>query len=170
MAAELDEIRRCVALYDAAPAANYSQLITCLAAEATRRHNSLDPDARAPEPIFPYFGHGLYFFQLQHWFHYFPRSQFLVLRTEDLRDQPEATLNTVTDFLGLARHNWTAVSARRYNVGVVPGQDGTYLLDTDAEAVLPASPLSPEFAARARRIFAPYNTRLARLLGTTQLW
>jgi hypothetical protein len=48
-----------------------------------------------------YTGLGMYGSQLEHLLHYFDRSQILLLRFRDLRDEPAATLDRVCAFLGV---------------------------------------------------------------------
>ena len=48
-----------------------------------------------------YIGKSLYFEQLEQWFKIFDAKQIHVIFTEDLRDNPENTMKSVYDFLGL---------------------------------------------------------------------
>ncbi len=50
---------------------------------------------------FSYMDRGRYAEQLERIWQYFPRNQTLVLKSEDLRNQPQATLDIVSDFLGV---------------------------------------------------------------------
>jgi hypothetical protein len=50
---------------------------------------------------FSYLARGRYFEQLERWFQLFPQEQILILRAEDLFDQPSETLDAVLEFLGL---------------------------------------------------------------------
>ncbi len=47
-----------------------------------------------------YLSRGVYADQLENWFKYYGREQFLILATEDLRKDPQRTLDRVFDFLG----------------------------------------------------------------------
>lgn len=51
--------------------------------------------------VYSYLDRGRYAVQLQRLFHFFPRSQVLVLRSEDLFTAPTETLRQLTDFLGV---------------------------------------------------------------------
>jgi hypothetical protein len=51
---------------------------------------------------FSYAARGRYVDQLQTWFSFFPREQFLILQSEELYRDPNATVQRVTDFLGLS--------------------------------------------------------------------
>ena len=45
----------------------------------------------------------LYARNLERWFSFFPRDQFLITLYDDLRRQPQAYLDSITDFVGAAR-------------------------------------------------------------------
>ncbi len=115
-----------------------------LAAEAQRWG---DPPSRyglsedAPERWGQYAAWGCYADQLERWFALLPRQQFLVLRSEDLRDHTQATYDRVCDFVGLARHRLRDSSPRHMGDGSgVPA---------DARALL-----APHFEAPNRRLVA----------------
>lgn len=55
-------------------------------------------------PFWHYSRLGRYGEQLQHLYTLFPREQVLVLRYRQLAEEPDRTLDTVCDFLGVARH------------------------------------------------------------------
>lgn len=48
---------------------------------------------------YSYISRGFFSEQIRRIWHYFPREQTLILKMEDLRDEPEFTLKKVTDFL-----------------------------------------------------------------------
>lgn len=50
-----------------------------------------------------YLARGAYAQQLENWLQFFPRSRFMVIRTEDLQRRRMDTMNSVFDFLGLRR-------------------------------------------------------------------
>jgi hypothetical protein len=52
--------------------------------------------------VYSYLDRGRYAQQLQRVFRFFPRSQVLILRSEDLFQAPLATLRRLTDFLGIS--------------------------------------------------------------------
>jgi hypothetical protein len=95
---------------------------------------------------FSYLSRGLYADQLQAWLRLFPREQMLILKSEDLFDDPTATLKRVAQFLNLPA--WEPREYRRYNVGDYP-----------------------EMAASTRQrlmeYFRPHNQRLYDLVGLT---
>lgn len=50
-----------------------------------------------------YLDYSLYYRQIEQYLLYFPKEQILLLRNEDLRDQPKETLDRITDFVGATR-------------------------------------------------------------------
>ena len=50
---------------------------------------------------YSYLEKGLYADQLENWFKHYNRKQFLILTTDDLRKNPQQTLDQIFDFLGL---------------------------------------------------------------------
>ena len=48
-----------------------------------------------------YLAKGVYVDQLENWFRYYNKKQFLILTTDDLRKNPQQILNQIFDFLGL---------------------------------------------------------------------
>ena len=64
----------------------------------------LDTDDYATFYINSCLARGHYADQLEHWLKYYPRGQFLILSTDDLRNDPAHTMDTVFKFLGLPPH------------------------------------------------------------------
>ena len=61
-----------------------------------------DPNFAATHYILhSYLARGVYADQLENWFKHYSKKQFLILTTDDLRKNPQQTLNQVFDFLGL---------------------------------------------------------------------
>ena len=87
--------------------------------------------------------------QLDRWFALLPRKQFHVLTLEDLSAQPQATLDSVHEFLGLPTH--------RYE-GLKPLHTATY------DAIDPAT------RAQLAEYFRPLNERLYELVGRDFGW
>lgn len=100
------------------------------------------------EGYYGYVRRGLYAEQLERCFQLFSRDSVLVLRAEDMFEDPEVVLKTTTEFLGLPYVR--PHSYRPRNVGVKAERDGS----------------APELAS----FFAPHNDRLFRLLQTEPWW
>jgi hypothetical protein len=126
-----------------------------IAAEAERLGNSGQRLADGTLPRsrehqhFSYLARGRYAEQFDRWFAVFPRSQFLVLRFEDLAREPLEALNAALDFLGLPRVASVSLEAR--NTRKYP-------------------PLADATAVRLREYFEPHNQRLEALLGRPLHW
>lgn len=67
---------------------------------------------------FSYVDRGYYATQLRRLWSFFPSQQVLVLRSEDLRDRPNPSLDRILDFLGVARMR--PVAYKRANVAPYP--------------------------------------------------
>jgi hypothetical protein len=69
-----------------------------IAVEETRCREALPYQHR----VYSYLDRGFYSEQLRRIWRFFPRAQVLVLKSEDLRDHPQATLDQVCAFLDIA--------------------------------------------------------------------
>jgi Sulfotransferase domain len=98
---------------------------------------------------FSYRTRGLYAEQLERWYERFPREQLLVVRSEDLFAEPEATLQTVFAFLGLEA--WSAAEYPALNQR-------------------PYSGMSDEARASLGAAYAEPNRRLEALVGRELGW
>lgn len=72
-----------------------------LEAEASRMNDTFRKTNGQYYHNFLYFHSGKYGEQLQHYLNYFPRSQFLVLKYEDLKKQPESLPLNISSFLNI---------------------------------------------------------------------
>jgi hypothetical protein len=96
-----------------------------------------------------YVARGRYAEQLERWLASFPREQLLVVVTDDLRDDADATYRRVLDFLGVQPRSLDAyppVFSRDYE------------------------PMAAETRARLSADFSEPNRRLAELLGRELPW
>lgn len=109
-------------------------------------------DPRAFSPAWwshTYVARGLYAEQLERWLAVVPPEQLLTLRSEDLREQPEATYGEILAFLGAPAHSlpeYPRVFERDYG------------------------PMSPDTRAMLVERFAEPNRRLEELLGRPLGW
>jgi hypothetical protein len=91
-------------------------------------------------------GRGFFEYQLRKWFEYFPREQFLIIDSQDLDHDRNATLQRVNEFLGLPDFDLpirgNKIHRRKYK---------NEMLDNVRDFLY-------EF-------YEPYNKRLAQLLG-----
>lgn len=93
-----------------------------------------------------YLAQGEYATQLERWFRYYPREQFLFLASKDLLACRARTLNRTFEFLGLPPHETT-----RPNINV-----STY-----------SGPMKQDTRRRLAEHFRPHNARLRRLIDIT---
>lgn len=92
---------------------------------------------------------GLYAEQLERWFEFVPREQFLVIRSEDLYEEPIPTFTNVCEFLGIAPRDLT-----------------TYPAVNKATA----GEIDVELRRELRKYFEEPNARLSDLLGRDFSW
>jgi len=102
-----------------------------------------------PRYRWSYLAMGRYAEQLERWFTYFPREQFLILFSEDLDRDPEGTFRKVWDFLEVPDHPLPEKQRRTV---------GRY------------DPMKPETRSWLEDYFRPHDDRLAELLGTDLPW
>jgi Sulfotransferase domain len=96
-----------------------------------------------------YVARGEYVRQLERWFGVFPRDQILVVRSEDLYERSAETFACVADFLAI---------------------DPDLNIPFTAHNQTSGSPLDPTIRRRLSEHFAPFNARLADLLGWDPGW
>jgi len=97
-----------------------------------------------------YLSRGIYWRQLERWFKFFERSQFVILKSEDYLRDPEGNFSLVADFLGLFPHRLE--SFKKFHEGVYD------------------FPMQPETREGLKRFYKPHNEKLSRLLGRDLGW
>lgn len=107
---------------------------------------------RNPLRCFSYVSRGLYAEQLERWLERFPRESLLVVRSEDMYQDPARTYAGVLDFLELDA--FLPSTLKRHN----HWRDGA------------STQLTPSMRRRLHSVFEPHNERLARLVGWPQAW
>lgn len=100
--------------------------------------------------FFSYKARGVYVDQLDTWTKLFPRERLLVLQMERLMREPQATMDRVTEFLGVPR--WDGFVHKTENVGGYK------------------SPMSDAMRGKLRDYFKPHNERLWNWLGERWDW
>jgi len=101
-------------------------------------------------------GRGLYAIQLEHYFTAMdkaekPRSELLVIRSEELRDHTQEVYSKILDFLHLPPHTLPDASQKHETP---PG----------------AMPLPDHLRKKLEQLYEPYNRRLYKLLGWENVW
>ncbi|MCB1114639.1 MAG: sulfotransferase domain-containing protein [Chlamydiia bacterium] len=96
-----------------------------------------------------YLARSRYAEQLERWFQYFPKEQFLIITGEELRAFPQETMDKVFSFLGVESHSIK-----------VKGSDKSTNY----------TPMDPEIRKALKAYFKPYNFDLERLLKRKFAW
>ncbi|NEO53070.1 MAG: tetratricopeptide repeat protein [Okeania sp. SIO3B5] len=96
-----------------------------------------------------YLGLGLYLSFIQEWMNIFPREQLLILKSEDMYENPEATTKQVFDFLGLP--NYQLLEYKNYYPGSYP-------------------PINASLRHQLSEFFQPHNQKLEEYLGIKFNW
>lgn len=99
---------------------------------------------------------GFYAEQLRNWLRYFPKEQFLILKSEDFFKNTQETMDKIFAFLGLPPHHYPSFSIRN-------------------KGSLDHLVLKPETRKMLERFYRPYNKQLQSLfdelgLGITLDW
>lgn len=108
-----------------------------------------DDEAHKLYRNFSYKSRGRYAEQLQNWFKYFPQEQFLILKSEDLFNQPDLVCKQVYDFLGIPDFNLEKYE--NANPGRYPEADLKIIKELE-------------------EYFVPYNRELYNLINTDFGW
>jgi hypothetical protein len=93
----------------------------------------------------------MYYYQLKHWFRFFPRSQFLILQAERLFRDPQSVLQEVWDFLGVPR--------------ITPDDLDHNFLPTNY-----TTPIDPKVKKDLAKFFCQENKKLFQLLNREFDW
>ena len=98
---------------------------------------------------FSYLARSIYSDQLERWFKFFPKKQFLIIKTEEFSENPQDILNDVFDFLDIPK--FQLQNLPRLNIGKYEKMDESirkYLIE----------------------YFKPHNEKLYKLLGRNMNW
>ena len=96
-----------------------------------------------------YLTRGIYVDQLKRWFEYFPREQFLILKSEDFYSKTSEVYQQVLDFLGLSKFELNSFKAHRMRK---------------------YSTISANTREKLTDYFRPYNEQLYQLLDRNFDW
>jgi hypothetical protein len=112
-------------------------------------------------PRFSYLARGIYVDQLQHWMQFFPREQFLILRSEDMFVDPAAVVAQTLAFLGVPETK-----------GAIQQEYRQYRLPYDEGHKVKArtSKMDDDLRAYLVDYFRPHNARLYEFLGRDFHW
>ncbi len=96
-----------------------------------------------------YLTFGLYLYFLQEWMNVFPQEQFLILKSEDMYENPAAATKKVFDFLDIP--NYQLLEYKHYFPGSYP-------------------PINVDLRCQVSEFFQPHNQKLEEYLGMKFNW
>jgi len=97
-----------------------------------------------------YLKRGIYAYQLENWFKIFPREKFLIMKTEDLKKDPQKIVNKIYDFVDLPHLKIQECLNR--NIAHYP------------------KPINSDTRKELIDYFKPHNEKLYKLLNTNFDW
>jgi len=104
-------------------------------------------------------GRSLYALPLDWYYAIYPEKDIHLVCTEDLKQQPMATMSNVSNFLGLPQFNFTdVINQGVYNAGAHPGYDTASTWKAGIEKY--DIPISEHLKEELLSFFKPYNDRL----------
>ncbi len=110
---------------------------------------------------YTYLSRGIYMDQIEYWMNYFPREQFLFLKTEDLYTNPASMVRQTLEFLGVPSKEID--THREYKKYKVPSKTGYRTKDS-------APKMDPNTRKYLVEYFKPHNARLYEFLGRDLEW
>lgn len=110
---------------------------------------------------YTYLNRGIYVDQLKHWMDYYPRNQFLIIKTEDLYTKPAEVVRQTLEFLGVPADKID--TNREYKKYKVPSKTGYKTKDS-------APKMNPKVREYLVEYFRPHNARLSEFLGRDFEW
>lgn len=120
---------------------------------------SVDPYHRARQALrFSYIARGRYADQLERWLESFPHERFLILDSQELFEQPTATVREICSFLEV--ESWSPRIFRNYSWKQEPESEAA-----EAQSVIPK-----HLRDSLRQQFSEDHERLARLTGREFSW
>lgn len=109
---------------------------------------------------FSYLARGIYVDQLKHWMDYYPREQFLIVKSEDMYKNPAAIFQQTLAFLGMPQQDQEAKEFKQYREPTRKGYQN--------------EEKPPKMDAEMRKYlidyFRPHNARLYDFLGRDFGW
>ena len=100
---------------------------------------------------------GLYHIHLHKWMQFYPKENFLILRTENMSQQPSIMMNRITDFLGV-----DPVSKDQAQEWLRQKANAQTVYSTD----LKKYKMKPETKQLLEEFYRPFNEKLVELTGS----
>ncbi|NIP61655.1 MAG: sulfotransferase [Nitrosopumilaceae archaeon] len=99
--------------------------------------------------LYSYLSDGIYVRSLKRWMKIFPKEQFLILETSELKKKSNRITNTVFDFLGLSEFNIPDLSIKQKTT---------------------RNTMNPDTRKKLKKIFEPHNEELFKFIGKDFHW
>lgn len=107
----------------------------------------------------------MYYYSLSQWFHYFPRDQFLIIRTEVLQDSEVTAAEEMYNFIGAGSFSNKELEKEEETMQAEKSQSFLHGNSTDEDF------MHPETKKLLLEFFHPHNVKLAELLHDDRfLW
>lgn len=115
------------------------------------------------KPACRFLGKAVYYHWLFHWMEYFPKENFLFIRTEDLWRDPLKELRKIERFININEYSWdSTVLDKEVNAG---GRGDIYDVQSKGEAMGGLPPMPDRARNSLQRFFAPHNRKLKTITG-----
>lgn len=111
---------------------------------------------------FSYLARGLYADQLAYWMTQFPQEHFLILRSEDLYQDPARVVGQTLDFLGAPVED-VHIQGKEFKQYREPTKEGYKSNDKPPK-------MNPDVRKRLVELFRPHNARLSELVHRDFEW
>lgn len=122
-------------------------------------------------PAYRYIAKGEYAPQLENWYRYFPKENFLLLDFDDLKNDVKLLLHNVTTFLGISYSYADFHESRETVNGVIFTKDTQTDNEIKAYNTTPyKTKISAEMEDVLRRHYQPFDDKLKELTGRTFGW
>ncbi|HHH53875.1 MAG TPA: hypothetical protein ENK91_09470, partial [Bacteroidetes bacterium] len=98
-----------------------------------------------------YLRRGIYLYQIKHWQQYFPKENFLIIKSEEFYNNPQKVLNKICDHLGINHFYNYDLNVNRFK--------GDYKEE-----------INPEIVKKLKEFYEPYNIELENYLNMKFNW
>lgn len=107
----------------------------------------------------------MYFYTLSQWLQYYPREQFLIIRTEDLKESEATVAAEMYSFIGAGTFSNQELEKEEQSMQEKKAQSFLYVNSTEEDF------MHPKTRKLLLDFFHPHNVKLAKLLQDDRfLW
>lgn len=114
-------------------------------------------------------GRGLYVEQIAHYHKAFPVDQLLIVNYDDLQIDPNSTVNTVLQHIGLPALDVSAITQQDLKSIIIKNFGSSDDAIND-EFELGTTPIPDHVRAKLQQLYAPHNNRLFDQIGMDFEW